>query len=258
MKITITLFLVICSSVIFSQENIMGYVGISEGYRGLYFLNSNIMTGISIPIKKTNLSIYGQYQMEGNIRKSDEQDYDKNGFIPSYLMQNHFLGIGMRFRLLSQERIYSPVISTSVLTEVYSNYKGGKIHTYGGYYFSDSNPKEYYFTPTYKPAGFYNSNSHNGALGLSSYYTYYYISTPIIGNINFENEFRIAENLNITVGIGYTYRKIKLGFKSWGLTEQEPKSNISKYTKSTPERNDWHHYIELNISFNYKFSCKKR
>lgn len=265
MKSFSTLFLVCVFSFSFTQTNqkqregIKGYIGISEGYRMAYLVNSSLMVGISVPINRRNLIIYGQYQLEGNIGRKDEQSYNKTGRIKSYVMQNHLLGLGLRFRFRPKEKIYSPILSTSVSTEIYSNYVGGKIYTNGGIYFSGSNPSEYYFAPTNKPAGYYSTNTPgHGKYELKSYYTYYYLGTPFMANLNFENEFRIIENLNIVVGVSYSVRKIRLGYKKWGLTESEPKSIISQNINLTKGRVNWHHYIEFSISFNYTFSFKKK
>ncbi|MBN9293189.1 MAG: hypothetical protein J0G96_04330 [Flavobacteriia bacterium] len=188
--------------------------------------------GIGAQINGTggSLSILSVYQFGGSLVS--------NGLKP-YLMQNHFVGGTIQYRILSESKSISPVVEMTALTEIASNYRGGYIKDYG--------PQKF-------PSAYW--TSYGNGLQIDYYHSDYYISTPMIGNLLIGCDFRIINGLNINVALGYGYRIMKIRYKQWHPDEQEPWADLSG--KYNLKDGDLLHCVDFQIGLNYTLSVKKK
>lgn len=270
MKNIIVLILTCFSMFSFAQpenneyRSIRGYVGLKENFQlsKSLLISSELKFGVSIPFKRSCIAVFTVYQLEGNIGLKDGYIQYPNiiRYVPSYYMQNHFLGLGIQYRFRAEEKIYSPAISISFMKEFFSNYRGHYIFTYSLESIYLQRPNNFIFRPSKKPATNLSYMSH-GSSGNSTYGTYYYVSTPLKGSLYFENEFKLIENLRIDIGIFYSFRLIKMRYKLWGENIQEPISDISNFKLKEKNLGDkrvsFMQNVSVSLGLSYTFPFKK-
>lgn len=266
-----TLILVCLCSFSFTQtkeintSEIKGYIGIAEKYQLYNIISSEVKFGVNKTFQKSSIVFYGLYQIEGNVKMNDGYEHypDIIRYVPSYYMQNHFLGLGMRYRFRSNDKIYAPTLSFDISKEFATNYKGKYIQTLESenFYINIGNKfADFIFIPTKQPAISEYYSGH-GFPPYKFYATYYYVSTPIKGLLSFDNELKIMRDLYINVGIFYSFRLIKMRYKSWSESYPEPIPNISNFKSKEANIDDrrifFKQFIGINLGVNYTFSFKR-
>lgn len=171
-----------------------------------------------------SISIYAMYQFSGN-----------SGTRFGLKLQSHLLGGGFQYRILSREKRFSPYIELTAVTEVGTNYRGGFLHI------TDYSPTEY--------GDFVN----NGSPNYSYYYSSFYYSTPLVGNILFGCDVRITEGLHLSLGVGYGLRTMKAREIYWDYDE-EPSEEL-RNTK--PQNTKLFQVLNAKLGISYAFSFKK-
>lgn len=243
MKWLLVILSVLIYSFSYSQHRVNGYVGLSQSVPTVPFSKTNLTFGALFPKDKFGITVFGQYQLMGN--RAFKKYYNTS----AYRMVSNLLGGGIKLQLRASTKIYHPTLKLTVLTELFSNYKGEHLQSL--------NTDEYGLAPVNVSNQTYLYDQKN------YYYTYYYISTPLVGNVILGNEFRLMEGLFINLGIGYSFNAFKVGFKKWGLDQQEPESEIVKPYSLRNDGNPnievvFRHAIVLNLGINYTFSFHKK
>lgn len=189
----------------------VGVVGWNNYFENQY-MGTNLSIGGELATKKGNVSCSAIYQYGGGwYNKLYEFDY-------------HMLGGGVKYRLLNDNKIVSPLFGMMLLTEIASDYRG-KYLLY------------------YRPVDYFSS----------LYDTRYYVSTPILGNITIGCDFRLTRGLHINIGFGYGYRFIKTRYDKWAFIESE--MSMKKYSV---EENKQFHFLDVQVGLSYSFPLKKK
>jgi len=246
----------------YGQEKMKGFIDLSQNFnyrlniplKGFTNTKSNLTFGIDYKLTNTSISAFGTYAYGGVVNYTNFPTFH-NSF-SAYQLDYHLMGGGIKLRFRGRERLYSPTFKVIFLTEIASKYRGGKIIA------SVSENREVYFSPTDR---IYKSKkpSSNGTGGSITphYYTFNYISTPLIGVFYLGNEFKVTDNLNINIGIGYLFRAFRFYKNEWGLSETEPKVGIIQ-THSLKETNygeiEIEGYLEFEFGLSYFFSFKSK
>lgn len=158
------------------------------------------------------------------------------------------MGGGVKYYLRNKNNIYSPSFTALILTDIGSNYRGG--------YLLGSKYNHYYPNVRLVPVTSYTSPYINGYPKSYVKEAYYYVSTPLVINLYFGNEFKIYKTLRVNLGIGYLARAVKVRYKTWNGIDPEPSTNLSN--KYSLKEVVWFHKINLSLGLNYTFSFKKK
>lgn len=226
-----------------SQEKVKGYIDVSQNLHSIIYTETNISFGINFPLETGSISLFGNYEYGGNWKIHSPY---ADRIVPAYKLDYHFLGGGVKYRILKKSKFYSPTIQLTALTEIVSHYRGNYIVR------SDFNSEGFFFQPT-------NYYSEPYVYGYPKGYIkeiFYYVSTPFIGSILIGNEFKIYKELNVNLGIGFSMRGVKVRYKSWNTYESEPKADISN--PYSLEGISWLKILDLSFGLNYTFSFKKK
>jgi|SRR5690554_1628376 len=259
--ICVIFVIVIFSMPCFSQERKM-YISISQNgnYRlklpdkGFTDTESNLHFGLNYDIINASISLFGTYAYGGVVNYTNFKAFHKD-FSP-YQLDYHLLGGGFLLRFREKDKFYSPTIKGIFLTEMSSGYRGEKLIG------SVSDGQEVYFSPTNR---FYENNEplyggSGGPIIFKNYYSFNYVSTPLVGSFYFGNEFTLNNNLFLNVGIGYLFRIFRFYKNEWKLNESEPEVDISdKYSlkKTSNGQTEIVGSLEFEIGISYTFSFKK-
>gem|GEM_PF-3046308 len=227
----------VCSS----QERVNGYISFSQNINRFFWLESNAVAGVLFPLKTGSISTSVIYVYGGNLPASFK--YEK---VRAYTMQYHLLGGEVKYRIRNSDKIYSPTIQLSALSDIGSTYRGKYLKTIGTIT-NNIHDVEYYFSP----ANTYGTQ----ALSIKNF-TAYYVSTPFEGNLLVGNEFKLLKGLFLNFGIGFTIRGVKIRYKEWNKGTPEPESDISDPHSLTGLK--WKKEVSLTLGLNYTFSFKKK
>lgn len=244
--ITIFMFSVITS---YAQEKVNGFVELIQSIdQNFTYSESNLNFGINYNLTDACVSVFGAYVYGGVSAKTASYKQFK--------LDYHLFGGGLKLKFRDAEKLYNPLIKLSILTEIDSKYRGGKLMKS----FADNNteinflPTKSYYTKTYS-AGLPPTPM------VDYHYSYHYISTPLLGSLFFENEFKIRKGISLHIGIGYLLRMVRYAYNEWTPDMTEPEIRITK-THSLKETTDrkietvGHLEFEFGISYNFSFGNK--
>src|SRR5690554_498121 len=197
MKTLLLSIFLISTLICHSQERLKGLIDFSQNVNsGLNITESNLNFGIDYAFTNSSISVFGTYGYGGVFDYEGVFNY-KKGFY-AFKLDYHLLGGGVKLRLRARDKLYNPAFKVTLLTEIASKYRGGKITASG------SESKNVDFSPTdhiyeiKKPL----YGGSGGPIIFQNYRSYHYISTPLIGSFFFENEFKATDNLYINLGVG--------------------------------------------------------
>lgn len=263
MRLLLISLLIFYPTCYYSQERLHGYIGVSQmaNYRlklpdkGFTDTESNLHFGLNLDLINASVSFFGSYAYGGVVNYTNFKAFHKN-FSP-YQLDYHLLGVGVRLRLRNKDKFYSPIMKASFLTEVYSNYRGKKLIG------SVSDNKEVYFSPTDRI--YENKNPKYGGSGgpliFENYYSFNYISTPLVGSFFVGNELKLSSDLYLNIGIGYLFRVFRFYKNEWELNESEPEVDITD-THSLKENKygkiETVGSLEFEVGLSYTFSFKPK
>lgn len=246
-----------CITNSYAQEKIKGFVGLSQNSDYNFITTeSNLNFGIDYDFTDAGgASFFGIYAYGGVIGYSTMTYLYKD--FTKYQLDYHLLGGGIKIRFGGRDKLYNPSLRVSFLTEISSKYRGEKLIG------SVSENKEVRFSPTdhiyevKKPL----YGGSGGPMIFQNYLSYHYISTPLVASFFFGNEFKVADNLHINLGIGYLFRAFRFYKNEWKLDETEPEVKITQ-THSLKETNygkiETYGYLEFELRINYTFSFNKK
>jgi len=223
-----------------SQKTISGEVEISQFVHSKIYTESGITLGVNLPLTKGNISFLLQYKYGGNWETTDLK-YQK---VEMYSLDYHLIGGEIKYRVLDQFKLYSPTIHISLSTDIASGYRGGYLQSIGVF----KNERFYSFEPS-------NSPQTGGLISPNQNYAYYYISTPLIASLMIGNEFKIIENLHVSLGLGFSIRSVKVGYKEWYNSQPEPKPDLK--SPSALSNTDKIKMLDLKLGLSYTFPFKK-
>ncbi|RYM33874.1 hypothetical protein ERX46_07885 [Brumimicrobium glaciale] len=242
-KIQITFLAIILCFTSFSQNNLQGFAEVSQSIHTDNFTETNLKAGITFPKADESFSILIHYSYNGNSKMTNTGQY-----IPAYTMTSHFLGFGLKHRMFNENTFYSPSISLSFQTEIASDYRGEFVN-------EDYHPRPKYFT----------KRVHEYGKNYTVYSGIYYISSPLIGRLAIENEFKVSKSLSINLGLGAYFRAFKAQKTSWSIDDEElflgdpfdrqPEIEISKPINFKNVKNVVS--FDLTLGLIYKFSISK-
>jgi hypothetical protein len=225
----------------YSQSKIKGYADFTQNTVQFSWLESRFKIGSGFQLKAGNIFTSIEYVFGGN---SPGNVYHEK--ISAYTMKYHALGGEIKYRGRNLDKIYSPTVLCSFLTDIGSTYRGKYLATAGA--ITDNSHSVFL---NFFPAKTYFSQ----ALSTKNF-SYYYISTPIVFDFIFGNEFKIISNLYVNLGVGITMKGISVGFKEWYKGTLEPNSNVSKIYSFNHLK--WNTSFNLSFGLNYTFSFKKK
>ncbi|RFC53093.1 hypothetical protein [Brumimicrobium aurantiacum] len=223
----------------FTQLKIKPVIQLFQSLHSKIITESTVGVGFNIPFNTGGVSLLFQYQYGGNWKSSV-----KHQIVDMYTLDYHLLGGEIKYRLFDQSSFYSPTLSIALSTEIHSNYKGGYLDSHGilerGYSFRPTNVAQ-------------DGELGGPTVGNNKWYSYYYISTPLISSFSIGNEFRVIEGLYVNLDIGISFRSIKVGYKEWHKSDPEPEPN---YIPISTE-NDRIMMFDLELGLRYVFSLGK-
>lgn len=252
----LTFFMMYLSA--FGQESIKGFVGLSQNSDYNFTISeTSLKFGVKFNNSFTSISILGVYAYGGVFNYNSLFNHHKN--FAAYQLDYHLIGGGIKLRMRNTEKLYSPTLKFTFLTEITSKYRGGKIIASG------SESKDVNFSPTdhiyeiKKPL----YGGSGGPIIFQNYRSYHYISTPLVGSFFFGNEFEITDNLYLNIGIGYLLRAFRFYKNEWKLDETEPNVKITnthklKETKYGKVETDGYLVFELGINYTFSFKAKNK
>lgn len=209
MKKLLIFFFVSISLLTTAQEKFKLYTELSQGI-SYYLIDWNFYSetdanvGVSLNTSKGNFTLYAKYRFGGYIVPGD---------FPPYTLRYSSFGGGFNYRILNQSNRISPFVRIEMVTQVKEN---------------KNEPSAFYMSEGVHP-----TNSSN----LQSNPRYLY--TSVIGNIYVGADFKVAKNFNINIGLGGSFRELKLGY------------NYSTTVK--------HLYgLSMQLGLTYAFSVKKK
>ena len=216
---------------VFSQKEIQLAVELSNTYSSSRFFrfskgtynSTRLAIGSRFNTNNGNVTLYGMYEFSGFVQQQS-----------MYILQSHLLGGGINYRILNNEKRFSPFIEINASTEVATNYRGGFLDI------GDLFPTDYGYT--------YNIDN------TQFYYSAFYYSTPFVGNILLGCDVRLVDGLHLNVGAGYGLRGMKTREIYWdeGTEPSEELRNVDpKFTK-------WFNMIDVKLGISYAFSFKKK
>lgn len=241
-KIKLIFFAIMLCFTSFSQKDFKGYVELSQSIHTDDFMETNLKAGIIFPKTEESFSILIHYSYNGNLKGSNTGQ-----FVPAYIMTSHFLGFGLKHRMLNENTFYSPSISLSLQTELASEYRGKFVNE--GY-----QPRPKYFT----------SRDNKYGKSKTVYSGRYYVSSPLIGKFTIDNEFKISNSLHVFLGFGAYLRTFKTEGISWSIDDDElflgdpfdrqPEIEISKPINFKNVKNILNFDISLGLIYKFPFS----
>src|SRR5690625_6250357 len=81
--------------------------------------------GVKLNNSFTSISILGAYAYGGVFNYNSLFNHHKN--FAAYQLDYHLIGGGIKLRMRNTEKLYSPTLKFTFLTEITSKYRGGKI-----------------------------------------------------------------------------------------------------------------------------------
>lgn len=207
LKNTFLSLLILCSIATnsFGQQNRTIHIGVSEGLSGMLkadqlFTSSNLHLGLQFELNNGSVNVFGAYQLFGNM--SDD------AFEP-YTFSSQLLGIGAEFQS-NTDKVISLVVGTTVMTEIYSNFKNG--------YMVDGNLVFPQMVYPYMNDIYYASNFQKS---YSYYGSYHYQSTPLNISVWLGMNVRLYKSLFVNLSIFNDIRVVSQKYFKWDVTDKE-------------------------------------
>lgn len=222
------------------QKKVRGYVSLEQNFNFSFDYNceTNFNFGVTYPLKNSNLTLIGSYYFGGNI--------NNRNLTESYRLTYHLLGGGIKYRIGAIHKFYHPALRVNLSTQFATNYKGGNLDE-----ISDEGKARFYPNTT-SSYPIYKTNYQPYSQTLVGHYAYYYVSSPLLGSIFFDNEFKLFDDFYFSVSIGYLFRAYQYQKVSWSLNEPKPALN----TKTINFTTLYNHHLEFAIGLNYTFDFK--
>lgn len=187
------------------------------------FNGTKLAIGSRFNTNKGNVTLYGMYEFSGIVLKQS-----------MYTLQSHKIGGGINYRILNNEKRFSPFIEINASTEIGTNYRGG---------FLDMDQ----FFPTDR-AYYYNSDN------TLIYYSAFYYSTPFVGNILLGCDVLITNGLHLNIGAGYGMGGMFIRQIYWDEGALPSEELINTIPKSI----QWFNMLDIKLGISYAFSFKKK
>ncbi len=213
------LFIFLIAQPVYSQEKFKLYTGLSHGVSYYWLSNSNLFSesdfnlgGLFNTPHKGSFAVYAIYRFGGYVHPfKNSTSY----VLTPYVLRYSALGIGGTYRIFSSEKKISPVFQFNALTELTPR------DTYSDFYLDDS------MWPT--EIDLYDTEDR-------------YVSTDFIGDLYVGCDFKLMENLSLSLGFGGSFRYVRVShFNGFDV-----KTFFSLYGNNA------------RLGFNYTFSIKKR
>ena len=216
---------------VFSQKEIKLALELSNTYSSLRFISfsngtynsTRLAIGSRFNTNKGNVTLYGMYEFSGLVLQKSR-----------YTVQSHLLGGGINYRILNNEKRFSPFIEINASTEVATNYRGDFLHA------------DQYFPTDHA----YSYNIDN----TQFYYSAFYYSTPFVGNILLGCDVRIINGLHLNIGVGYGLR----GTKRFVLFWKDGEGPTEEFLNTKPKNTIWSNMTDVKLGISYAFSLKKK
>lgn len=201
------------------------------------FMYANGFLGVSLPVKKGRFSICGTYKFQGNITyRSSElgQKYLGDMPNPAFLQRVHFIGVESYYTVF-EDKIISPLLGLSILTQISSNYKNGLLSSIN--------------LPTlnynyYPPSGMNDSHSY--------YESYFYQQTPFMLDAMLGVSFKVFKGFRIDFSLVNTIQLIQRKHLVWDNDDWRT-PEIEAAIKDVPLKNSWKENFGLRLTFKYCF-----
>lgn len=196
------------------------------------FLGVNTKLGMNLSMRKGEFNFFGNYQLSGSFIPSDffGNLFNKNFF----KYRSHFVGVGISYYFFKKNKRFAPYVSFVISSEVSTNSKLAFLNDAYGF-------RDYPLLSN----GYPSPNT--------SYWSYFYISTPLICSITGGFSFRIGENVDINFGVGYGLRKMRTKYAEWKEDE-----DVYSKLKESSIRTNYFHMLDVQLGLTYSFSFKPK
>jgi hypothetical protein len=196
------------------------------------FLGVNTKLGMNLSMRKGEFNFFGNYQLSGNFIPSDFFGNFLNKKFFKY--RSHFIGGGISYCFFNKNKRFAPYISFIIANEVSTNSKFAYLNDSFGF-------RDYPLLDNGYPSPY------------QDYWSYFYISTPLICSFTGGYAFQINKNFNVKLGVGYGLRKMKTKYAEW-------KEDEDVYVKLETIRTETHyfHMLEVQLGLSYSFSFKNK
>ena len=196
------------------------------------FLGVDASLGLELSTKKSKINLFGSYQLSGS---STLNAFLEDLFIgQTFNYRSHFIGGGISYYFLKKDKRFLPYVSLIISGEVSTNSKLAFLNDSFGF-------REYPLLDTWDP------------MTNTKYWSYFYVSTPLIGSLTGGCVFRVNKNINIKLGAGYGLRKMKTKYAEW--YEEE---NVYKKLETISTETHYFHMLDVHLGLTYSFSLKNK